>query len=59
VELCPEQCNLASMGLRTLLLTMLGQVLRDEPIGSWSGRGAGASMTVGSWKPPTKSVSAA
>ena len=31
---------------RTLLLTMLGQVFREEPIGSWSGRGAGASMMV-------------
>merc|ERR1719199_236863 len=32
-----------------LLLTMLGHVLREEPWGSWSGRGAGASMMFMSW----------
>merc|ERR1719183_1633815 len=34
-----------------LLLTMLGHVLREEPWGSWSGRGAGASMMFMSWHP--------
>ena len=32
-----------SIGRHTLLLTMFGQVLREEPMGSWSGRGSGAS----------------
>ncbi len=46
----PEEITRKSNQLwrTTLLFTMLGQVLREAPMGSWSGLGSGASMMVGS-----------
>jgi hypothetical protein len=44
-----------SIGRHTLLLTMFGQVLREEPMGSWSGRGSGASRMFMSCSHPASS----